>query len=113
MIIDFTDTSDNNYDILYESKLDTRREPVMKRFFKSLKITFSEIYNKKDKTEWMNTIKIFSILDTHHLNNLIFIYNENILLRYNSLDKYLSGLNKGFQSKNVGYFVVALQNFLQ
>lgn len=113
MLVDFTDTSDNNYDILFESKLNTRKEPVMKRFFESLKITFSEAYNTEDKSEWMNIVKIFSILDTHHLNNLIIIYNNSVFLRYNSFDKYLTGLNKGFKSKNVGYFVVAFQNFLQ
>jgi hypothetical protein len=113
-IMDNSDNSLDNYNILYENNDDQeRKEPIMKKFVESLKITFFMFWNKEDKKEWMKLIRMFSILDTYHLKNLMELYNENIFARYNNFQNYLNHINKNFKNQNVGYFVIALQHFLQ
>ena len=74
-------------------------------------MTFIEKYKQQNKCEWMQIIKIFSILDTYHLLNIIFIYKNNIYTRFQKLNTYLKNI-RNYQEKNCNYFLVALQNYL-
>ena len=113
-IMDNSDNSLEDYNILFENNdHKEREEPIMKKFFESLKITFFTLWNKEDKKEWMKLVRMFSILDTYHLLNLIDLYNDNVFARYHNLENYLIHINKNFKTQNVGYFVIALQHFLQ
>ncbi len=115
------DDLSNNYMLLYDEDfmvekiiiINKDEEPIIKRFFESLKITFNDFWNRKNKTEWVKLINVISILDTYHLKNLINIYNEDVFMRYHSFNKYLKSLNRGFKSENVGYFIISIQHFLQ
>jgi hypothetical protein len=93
------------------SKIDFRKNKTLKYFNESLKTTFIEKYKQQNKCEWMQIIKIFSILDTYHLLNIIFIYKNNIYTRYQKLNTYLKNI-RNYQEKNCNYFLVALQNYL-
>ena len=114
------DDLSENYSILYNNDDEvlekviviTSVDPIIKRFCKSLKITFASIWEKRG-AEWMKLVRIFSILDTFHLNNIIAIYNENVFLRYHNIDNYLKYVNKNYKPQNVGYFIMAIQHFLQ
>lgn len=88
-----------------------KNDKCIKYFFDSLKYTFSKEWNNENKTEWMNIIKIFSILDTHHLKNLIKIYENNFLNRSVEINKYLKNIKK-YNEFSCSYFIVALQHFL-
>ncbi len=105
-----------HYEILFNEIKPTnivKKVPIIKKFFESLKITFYQFWKKEDKKEWMKLIRIFSILDTHHLSNLIILYDQNVFLRYQNFNTYLSDLKKGYKTQNCGYFIVAIQHFLQ
>uniref|UniRef100_A0A6C0C1M8 Uncharacterized protein n=1 Tax=viral metagenome TaxID=1070528 RepID=A0A6C0C1M8_9ZZZZ len=93
------------------SKIDFRKNKTLKYFNESLKTTFIEKYKQQNKCEWMQIIKIFSILDTYHLLNIIFIYKNNIYTRFQKLNTYLKNI-RNYQEKNCNYFLVALQNYL-
>lgn len=130
--IDFTDNIDETFllDNLYTSydnkytnynscetipfdfsKINIGKNKTLKHFNESLKTTFSEKYLKKNKYEWINIIKIFSILDTYHLLHLIDIYKKNVFTRHCKINNYLKNI-KNYNEKNCNYYVVALQNFL-
>ena len=86
-------------------------DKCIKYFFNSLKSTFSHEWHKENKTQWMNIIKIFSILDTYHLKNLIKIYENNFLNRPEKINNYLKNI-KNYNEFSCEYFIVALQHFL-
>lgn len=112
----FIDDLNENHSILYDEVTSTsgveRKEPIIKRFFESLKITFYQFWKKEDKKEWMKLIRIFSILDTYHLSNLILLYEKNVFLRYVNFNIYLSDLKKGYKPQNCRYFIIAIQHLL-
>ena len=131
--IDFTDKIDEtflldnlyiNYDYNYVnfntsqetipfdfSKINIGKNKTLKHFNESLKMTFSEKYRKENKYEWIKLIKIFSILDTYHLLQLINIYKKNVFTRHYKINYYLKNI-KNYNEKNCNYYLVALQNFL-
>ena len=113
----FIDDLNENHSILYDEVTSTsdveKEEPIIKRFFESLKITFYQFWKKEDKKEWMKLIRIFSILDTYHLSKLILLYEKNVFLRYVNFNTYLSDLKKGYKPQNCRYFRIAIQHFLQ
>jgi hypothetical protein len=98
--------------IFYSDNYDEKEnDKCIKHFFLSLKRTFAHEWNKENKYAWMSIVKIFSILDTHHLKNLIYIYQNNYLNRVHEINKYLKTI-KNYREITSGYFIIALQHFL-
>ena len=105
------------WDILYTSSEDLKCDKSIttysiKSFNESLKKTFSHLWLAENKSEWMQIVSIFKILDTFHFFNLLEIYNENILSRHDKINNYLKQI-KGYNEKNCSFFIVAFQHYLK
>jgi hypothetical protein len=109
-----------NFDIpmweILHSPITTSKEKKIysiQTFNESLKKIFFKSWEKKDKSEWMELIKIFKILDTSHFFNLLDIYYSNINSEKSiKINEYLSAI-KGYNKKSLNVFMFAFDNYLK